>query len=320
MKLLLAIAIARSQASTPDVHMQALRSSTGIAIQPSLDPVSDKKFMTQDYPDDLRPGIHHFRRYDWDHPYPIVQEDKQYDTDYVKDENNDNGEWHAQTRYDTLRSQIAKQKAKVDDYKRRIESMGGDIDAIEAEEAGLEAQAKDAESKADAKKKAADDAKNKAASTGNQEGAAEGKTKEEMEQLAKCEEELKRVEEELKKLLKNSGASIGDAEKAELELKKAAMEAELKQMSEAQLEAKLAEEYAEYLRAKKEYEKILADTEETEKALDAAAERLRKFRNAEDKDGGVYPVGFHGQHSFANRFASVSLLAIASGCVASLVV
>jgi len=307
MKLLLAIAIARSSAEAP-------------GVKPKLDPVSDKKFMTQDYPDDLRPGIHHFRRYDWDHPYPIVQEDAQYDTDYVKDENNDNGEWKAQTRYDVLRAQIAKQKAKVDDYKRRIESMGGDIDSIEAQEAGLESKAKDAENKADAKKKAADDAKGKADTTEGSEGAAEGKTKEEMEHLSRCEEELKKVEEELKRLLKKSGASVGDAEQAEVELKKAAMEAELKQMSEAQLEAKLSEEYAEYMRAKKEYEALLVETEKTQKDLDKAADKLRTFRNAEDKDGGVYPVGFHGHRSFATRYASLSLFAVVTGCVASIVV
>merc|ERR1719201_1708263 len=138
-----------------------------------------------------------------------------------------------------------------------------------------------------------------------------------MEQLKRCEDELAKVEAELKRLLKDSGGSVSSADKAELELKKAAMEAELKQMSEAQLEAKLAEEKAEYEKAKKEYEKTLAGSEDTQKQLDEAAERLRKFRAKEDKGGGVYPVNFH---SDATRFAPLSVLAIAAGCAVSLIV
>jgi len=128
-----------SAPGTPKVQaLQALHTSKTDKIVPALEPESDKKFMGKDYPDDLRPGVHHFKRYDWDHPYPIVQEDNIYDKDYVKDENNDSGEWAAQHEYDVLRSKIAKTKARVDYLKRRIEAMGGDIDAIRAEEAAAE--------------------------------------------------------------------------------------------------------------------------------------------------------------------------------------
>jgi len=284
---------------------------TGTKIVPPLTDVeSDKEFMGKDYPDDLRPGVRHFKRYDWDHPYPIVQEDTQYDKDYVKDENNDSGEWSAQHDYDVIRSKIAKTKSRVDDLKRRIEAMGGDIDAIRAEELAAEKAAKGAEKDADAARKNADGANGNAAKLeGEEDGAAKGVSGE-MSDLEKCKEELRKVEEELKRLLKEKDAKNGDANAAELALKKAAMEAELRQMSEAELEAKLAEEKAEWKKAQEAYEKQKADLKGTQDALDKAAEKLRKFREKEDdgkgSNGGVYPVAFH---SGANS-RSVSLTAL----------
>lgn len=284
---------------------------TGTKIVPPLEDVSgDKEFMGKDYPDDLRPGVQHFKRYDWDHPYPIVQEDNLYDKDYVKDENNDSGEWAAQHDYDVIRSKIAKTKARVDDLKRRIEAMGGDIDAIRAEELAAEKAAKNAEGDADAARKNADGANGNAASLESQEDGAAGGVKGEMSDLEKCKEELRKVEEELKRLLREKDAKNGDANVAEKALKEAAMKAELSQMSEAELESKLAEEKAEWKAAQAAYEKELGAIKGTQEALDKAAEKLRKFRENEDdgkgSNGGVYPVAFH---SNANS-RSVSLAAL----------
>jgi len=284
---------------------------TGTKIVPPLTDVeSDKEFMGKDYPDDLRPGVRNFKRYDWDHPYPIVQEDAQYDKDYVKDENNDSGEWSAQHDYDVIRSKIAKTKSRVDDLKRRIEAMGGDIDAIRAEELAAEKAAKNAEGDADAARKNANGANGNAAKLeGEEDGAANG-VKGEMSDLEKCKEELRKVEEELKRLLREKDSKNGDANAAELALKKAAMDAELKQMSEAELEAKLAEEKAEWKKAQEAYEKQQKDLKGTQEALDKAAEKLRKFRENEDNgkgsNGGVYPVAFHS----SAQSRSVSLTAI----------
>jgi len=284
---------------------------TGSKIVPPLEDVSsDKEFMSKDYPDDLRPGVRNFKRYDWDHPYPIVQEDAQYDKDYVKDENNDSGEWSAQHDYDVIRSKIAKTKSRVDDLKRRIEAMGGDIDAIRAEELAAEKAAKGAEGDADADRKNANGANGNSAKLEGEEDGAAGGVKGEMTDLEKCKEELRKVEEELKRLLREKDSKNGDANAAEMALKKASMEAELRQMSEAELEAKLAEEKAEWKKAQEEYEKQTKDLKGTQEALDKAAEKLRKFRDNEDdgkgSNGGVYPVAFH---SSANS-RSVSLAAL----------
>jgi len=292
-----AVVGAHQSAAAPVTHLQAVHTSTGKIVPPLEDVASDKEFMGKDYPDDLRPGVRHFKRYDWDHPYPIVQEDSQYDKDYVKDENNDSGEWSAQHDYDVIRSKIAKTKARVDDLKRRIEAMGGDIDAIRAEEAAAEKAAKNAEGDADSARNNAAGESGKSAKLQGEEDGAAGNVKGEMGSLEKCKEELRKVEEQLKKLLKEKDAKNGDANAAELALKKAAMDAELKQMSEAELEAKLAEEKAEWEKSQKEYEKQQQELKDTQVSLDKAAERLRKFREKEDNgkgsDGGVYPVAFH---------------------------
>ena len=192
----------------------------------------------------------------------------------------------------------------------RSEAMGGDIDAIRAEELAAEKAAKNAEGDADAARKNADGANGNAASLESQEDGAAGGVKGEMSDLEKCKEELRKVEEELKRLLREKDAKNGDANVAEKALKEAAMKAELSQMSEAELESKLAEEKAEWKAAQAAYEKELAAIKGTQEALDKAAAKLRKFRETEDdgkgSNGGVYPVAFH---SNANS-RSVSLAAL----------
>ena len=76
-----------------------------------MSPASHKKFFGKDYPDDLRPSIDAAPK--WSYPYPKVQSDSKYDTDYVKDENNDGGHWKAQMDYDELKMKYVKQQAIV---------------------------------------------------------------------------------------------------------------------------------------------------------------------------------------------------------------
>merc|ERR1719171_2737431 len=73
---------------------------------------SDKKFFGKDYPWDKRPPVDvmHFK-----HPYPVVQDSDDFDKDFVKDENSDDGSWKAQTEYDRLRHKLLKEKADVQD-------------------------------------------------------------------------------------------------------------------------------------------------------------------------------------------------------------
>jgi chemotaxis protein histidine kinase CheA len=80
-------------------------------ISPELEPKSNKKFFKKDYPSDTRPGVDvlHFK-----HPYPVVQDSGEFDDDYVKDENTDNGHWKAQQEYDRLRHKLKKEKKEAE--------------------------------------------------------------------------------------------------------------------------------------------------------------------------------------------------------------
>merc|ERR1719210_434775 len=112
-------------------------------VKPKLDPASDAVFR-KDYVHDLDPTGH--EKIKFNHPYPMVQDTNDYDKDYVKDENYDDGEWKAQMEYDLLRTKVAKEK---DDYERA--------------KAAEEAAAKAPKVAAERAKQAADDAKNKKA-------------------------------------------------------------------------------------------------------------------------------------------------------------
>merc|ERR1711879_854543 len=77
-----------------------------VQIHPTLQPESSKKFFEKDYGHDKAPernGLH------FNHPYPAVQDTAEYDSDFVKDQNSDNGEFKAQTNYDRIRAQLEKQ-------------------------------------------------------------------------------------------------------------------------------------------------------------------------------------------------------------------
>jgi len=78
-------------------------------ISPGLHPASDKQFMGKDYPDDGR--AFDVSKQGFKPPYPSVQESDEFDKDYVKDENRDNGEWSAQMEYDMARAKVRRAKA-----------------------------------------------------------------------------------------------------------------------------------------------------------------------------------------------------------------
>jgi len=91
-------------------------------ISPTLEPASSKKFFKKDFPSDNRPKVDvlHFK-----HPYPAVQDSGEFDTDFVKDENSDNGNLKAQQEYDRLRHKLAKEKKQAADaLDKRLEEEG----------------------------------------------------------------------------------------------------------------------------------------------------------------------------------------------------
>lgn len=106
-------------------YFSAANASVVKRIVPELDPKSDKKFFgppfPADYPDDDKPHkVAHAFAGDGK-TYPEMQGQAEYDKDYVKDENDDSGEWAAQHEYDELRSKLARDKADVAEALRKQE-------------------------------------------------------------------------------------------------------------------------------------------------------------------------------------------------------
>mmetsp|Transcript_53956 Transcript_53956/g.157486 ORF Transcript_53956/g.157486 Transcript_53956/m.157486 type:complete len:367 (+) Transcript_53956:66-1166(+) len=297
----------------------------GSHITPKLDPKSDKVFFKKDYPDDLdAKGRHGDVKFNF--PYPAVQDRHDYDKDYVKDENADDGQWKAQMEYDLLRTKISKDR---DDYKKAKETekqLRQELEAAQQKEAEAAQRAKDAEKKVAAAQAAASDSKEKAGKLAEEARAAnetaakqheavakEHETeveaavqtvKKEMEDLKNCQQELAEARARLKELVEKgegnstSGEQGGadasrqeeaskEAATAELELKEAQAEAAKKEAEDAELKREIADEGAKHDEAEHEYQKESEHLKEVEHDMDAAAHRLRKFRKDLDTDGGA---------------------------------
>jgi DNA repair exonuclease SbcCD ATPase subunit len=266
-------------------------------ISPELEPESSKKFFKKDYPNDERPKADTLK---FGHPYPVVQDTDEYDKDYVKDENSDNGSFKAQETYDRLRAKLAKEKR---DLAKALAKKTEEENEFE------EAQEKhdDAAHDKDEASKKADDARRAEEGLGNgPEGghhddgsvrAAEEAvkkqadvTEKEMKELKDCKEELAAARERLKKLMEELEARKSKEGAAYSDLD----DAEKKEMTQEEREAaakkSVDEEYKEYIAAKEAYEKQKEDMKDLEAKVKVAADKVKKMRDSEDADGGVYPT------------------------------
>lgn len=256
----------REQAESPD------------EISPTLSPKSDKKFFGRDYPDDLRPGrIHKF-----DHPFPTVQDSDDYDTDFVKDENNEKGEGAAQMDYDILKTKLHKMKAALSPLKKKMEEEKKEwLDAVEREKA--------AEAASNAAEKNAADAQSALGEVGDVSGVsgASEEVEDETSDLKKCEKELAKVKAELKKLMEKLKEAEEKADAAAADADAAEDASEAAEKKEAEWEEKVKKEKQEVAKAKAAYEKKLAEFKELEKQLDVAAQKLSKIRMKAGCSGGV---------------------------------
>merc|ERR1719221_1985201 len=129
-------------------------------VSPELEPKSSHMFFRNDYPHDLRPPVN--SDFNFGHPYPLVQDTDQYDKDYIKDENADNGEWQAQMEYDILRNKVFKAQADADRAKKFLDKQLAAKIAAEKKVAEAEAKAKAARDKADWAEKMKNDAEDAA--------------------------------------------------------------------------------------------------------------------------------------------------------------
>jgi len=218
---------------------QGIKSNKGLhratPVNPKLDPDSHKLFFGKDYPDD-EDSSHHTKP-NFGHPYPAMQDTADYDKDYVKDENHDDGEWKAQMTYDLLRSKISKTKEEYMKAKGNEESVRSQVETAQKNEANAAQATRDAEARAARAKEAVERAQEAQrrlrdqAASGSGEGDAEAraaqaevdaamdKVKKEIKDLEGCRAELEAAREQLKELLAKEDERRAEAERAQAEVK-----------------------------------------------------------------------------------------------------
>mmetsp|Transcript_25684 Transcript_25684/g.59359 ORF Transcript_25684/g.59359 Transcript_25684/m.59359 type:complete len:313 (-) Transcript_25684:45-983(-) len=269
-------------------------------IKPELSPASHKKFFKMDYPDDESPKQPH----SFEHPYPVVQAPKDYDKDFVKDENSDKGEWAAQQNYDRLVNKVREDEEKVQKAKGVGTEKEKTWKKIQEKE---EAAQKEEEAKKQAeeeRKKAEEERTGKVAEEENRKSEKDNevmksvedgtkKVTEEVKSLEECEEELRKAKAELEELMKEAK---GD-EKTEAEAEK---EWEVARKAQKAAEAYAKKKEAEEAEEAKEHEEAYTSYQEKEKAVEKmeadmhqAEATLRRIRGEETEhsaSGRVLPA------------------------------
>jgi len=269
-------------------------SSSSLRLNPKLDPKSDKVFFDHDYPHDLKPtAVHEF-----DHPFPTVQDSEDFDSDYVKDENSDAGEWKLQQKYDSLAQKLAQARAAAAKAKEVEERKYQDLNTHRSEEREARLEAREAraakekaEKRAEEKLEEAehhlDEVMGKDISEGGIAKATEN-LKNETQDLEGCKKKLAEARAELKKVqeerlkreaaAKNSKEVRRDAEAAQFGREK----------EEAALEQQAAEEEEKYKAAQRTYDESSASLSRMEGEMKKAEEKVRHFRRSEDSGEGTY--------------------------------
>lgn len=138
-----------------------------------------------------------------------MQDSGEYDKDYVKDENADQGEWKAQEDYDRLRVQVEKLKRRAEESSAEDLRLKREAEKTSSAEAAAESEAKQAEAEAEvakSKRQAAQaDVDEMIGKEGDkQEGGRIGKqvheVNDEISDVAECQKKLQQAQAKLKAL------------------------------------------------------------------------------------------------------------------------
>jgi len=289
---------------------------------------ADKKFFGKDYPFDQRPAVDvlHFK-----HPYPVVQDSGDYDKDFVKDENSDDGSWAAQSEYDRLRHKLAKEKADVAKALRKKEHAEKELkDSLRREQ--------EARAKIPQPKKQGSVQGNKGAtipipfrdkifppeeekvpggvaSPGDVK-VATSDTQRAMDALEECKKELAKARENLKKLMDELEEAKQRQSETQASLDGSKVREKETAASEKASHQTVKTEYQEYMDARTSYLKQQALVAKMEADIKVAASKVKSFRDAEDRNGGVY----NSERSVARSVIAPlsSVLCVASFMVACL--
>lgn len=257
------VAILRGGKIDPDLKDYPLSDESG---------QTDKHFFGKDYPADRRPGTHD--GFPHDYPFPNVQHTQKYDNDYVKDENNDGGEWQAQMDYDISRNKVQHQEASVMAASKAEKDELAQLQSAESEKASAEAAAEEARMAASQAQKDAASAEAKleelagkatdADSTGVI-GQAQATVDKELKSFEDCQKQLEAKKENLKKLMAERDAKAS-----------AAANASVANATNASADAD--KEEANVKAALKSVEEEEADVKSTEEQLAKAQKRLEEAR------------------------------------------
>jgi len=255
-------------------------------ISPELEPESSKKF-NKDYPDDVRPSA---KGLAFGHPYPVVQDSGAFASDFVKDENGDNGQWKAQMEYDTLRGKLRKEKAEAEKALKKKEEEMKELEEARTEEKQAEqnaakanADAAKARAEADKASKEVDalDGKDSGGKKSGSDGkldAAAAKVEKETADLEKCKKELEEAKAKLKKLMEEKEA----LEKKEAADSEAAAKHHADQTAAAKALAKQEKLEVEDARAKET--KLESEEEQLRKEVAEEKEEVAEKKAADDDE------------------------------------
>jgi len=252
----------------------------GSQIDPDLKdyPLSDesgqthKDFFGKDYPADNRLGVHD--GFPHSYPFPNVQHTQKYDNDYVKDENNDGGEWQAQMDYDISRNKIRYQEASVEAATKAEQDQLAALNSAQSEKASAEEAAEQARmAAAQAQKDAAsaearlEELAGKATDSDSNGviGSAQANVDKELKAFEDCQKQLEDKKENLKKLMAERDAKAS-----------AAANASVANATNASADA--AKEEADVKATLKSVEEEEADVKATEEQLAEAQKRLEEAR------------------------------------------
>jgi DNA repair exonuclease SbcCD ATPase subunit len=282
-------------------HQSSLK-ALQVHISPKLEPESAEKF-EKDLPWDKRPKADalHFG-----HPYPVVQDSSDYDRDFVKDENSDDGQWKAQETYDRLRAKLMKEKK---DLARALSKKTEEENELKQ---AMQRHAKEKNDKDDANKKVdwfrsrpdkhgpGRPMMKKEEPVPEDVGASKRTLKEvdvstkdtekAMSKLEDCKKQLAEARERLKELMKE----LEDAKATQKAANKVFDEAMQKDLTEREhhaiLKKQVDREYEDYQEAKQAYQDQQKLVDQLETDIKAAEAKVRALRDSADKDGGVYPT------------------------------
>jgi len=289
-------------------------------ISPPLEPKSSEKFFHKDYPSDKRPAV---GALNFKHPYPVIQDSGEFDSDYVKDENSDNGHWAAQQEYDRLRHKLTHEKKQAAKALEKKQEEEKELEEIMKKHAQAAKEKDEAAAKKTEKKPEEPEVRKSegwcewfgrllpkwwpfSCPTKFEPALGEpddrftgvhGAIKDEekaIDNLKDCESELAKAKAELEKMMKENE----EAKKRQSEADAAVERANKEQLEAEKLARGLNETFnkedAEHAAALAAYLKQKAFVDNLHVKLDAASAKVKAYRDAEDngpgQNGGVYPT------------------------------